>query len=247
MMSGGLGFSVLHWWAWAPGRDSRAAWRDWAGARPVDTADDAAPALPMMLRRRTTPFGQKMVAGALACGAFAAEARCVLASRHGELSRTLGILKAQCAGDLPSPAEFSMSVHHGLVGLLSIHTGNKAGHTALAAGPDSFGFGLLEALAGLAERPEEPVLLVYGDEPLPDAYAAFRTEEEAGLPLVLVLALGPAGAGGETLLMSAGPAGGGGVVGGGPAALDFLRFLLSGAEAAAAEGERMRWEWRRAA
>lgn len=246
MMSMGLRFSVRDWWAWAPGRESRAAWIDWAGGETVTAADEAAPSLPMMLRRRTTPFGQKMVAGALACGPYAGSARCVLASRHGELSRTLGILRAQSAGDLPSPAEFSMAVHHGLAGLLSIHTGNRAGHTALAAGPDSFGFGLMEALACLAERPEEPVLLIYGDEALPEPYTPFRTAEEAALPLVVVVALGSAAEGGDTMTMSAVPTGGQGCAPA-PAALDFLRFLLSGADAAASDGERMRWEWRRAA
>ncbi|AWK86256.1 beta-ketoacyl synthase chain length factor [Azospirillum thermophilum] len=137
-----------------------------------------------------------------------------------------------------------MSVHHGLVGLLSIHTGNRAGHTALAAGPDSFGFGLMEALAGLAERPGEPVLLVYGDEPLPDAYASFRTGDEAGLPLVVVLALGAATEGERALTMSAGPSGDGSSAPG-MAAFEFLRFFLAGADSAAAAGERMRWEWRR--
>ncbi|MBP2292054.1 beta-ketoacyl synthase chain length factor [Azospirillum rugosum] len=246
MMTPGLRFSVRDWWAWAPAREGRAAWRVWAGGQPVEAAADAAaPSLPMMLRRRTTAFGQKMIAGALACGDYAATARCVLASRHGELSRTLGILRAQCAGEPPSPAEFSMSVHHGLVGLLSIHTGNRAGHTALAAGPDSFGFGLIEALAGLAERPDEPVLLLYGDEPLPEPYDQFREDGDAEQPLVVALALGPVAAGEGALVMSAEPAANADGPAREPAELAFLRFLLSGAASATAEGGRMRWEWRR--
>ncbi|MCW2236390.1 beta-ketoacyl synthase chain length factor [Azospirillum canadense] len=246
MMTPGLRFSVRDWWAWAPGREGRAAWLGWAGVQPAEAAaDGAAPSLPMMLRRRTTSFGQKMVAGALACGDFAANARCVLASRHGELSRTLGILRAQSAGEPPSPAEFSMSVHHGLVGLLSIHTGNRAGHTALAAGPDSFGFGLIEALAGLAERPEEPVLLLYGDEPLPEPYDRFREDGDVEQPLVVALALGPAAAGEAALVMSAEPSDQVERPTGESAELAFLRFLLSGGTSATAEGGRMRWEWRR--
>src|SRR5262249_61026398 len=90
--------------------------------------------VPLMPRRRRTALGQKMIASALACGEAALTGRYVLASRHGEFSRTLGILRSLAARELPSPAEFSMSVHNGLAGLLSIHSGNTRGHTALAAG-----------------------------------------------------------------------------------------------------------------
>ncbi|WP_431855374.1 beta-ketoacyl synthase chain length factor [Azospirillum sp.] len=247
-MTESLRVALRGWCAWAPDRATRAAWRAWAGAPATlhDHADDdvALPALPMMLRRRTSTVGQKLIAAALACGDAAQTARYVLASGHGELERTVGIIDALRQGDLPSPAEFSLSVHHGLAGLLSIHTGNRLGHTALAAGPDSFAFGLLEAAASVAENPSEPVLLLYGDAPMPEAYAPFRTEADAALPLAVALALGPVDGGGETIALESAPAGGER-----PAestALDFLRFLLSGAPQAASRGGRLDWVWRRA-
>ncbi|ALJ35936.1 hypothetical protein AMK58_11195 [Azospirillum brasilense] len=207
--------------------------------------DDAPPpALPMMLRRRTSPIGQKLIAAALACGDAAHTARYVLASGHGELARTVGIIDSLRQGELPSPAEFSLSVHHGLAGLLSIHTGNRRGHTALAAGPDSFGFGLLEAAASVVETPSEPVLLLYADAPMPDEYAPFHTAADEALPLAVALALGPADGEGEGLALRCAPA-----TGEPPAestALDFLRFLLSGAPQAASHGARIDWVWRRA-
>src|SRR5258708_18946058 len=136
-MVGGLQLAVRAWSAWAPQRETPAAWRAWARATDMGTreADASSIAVPMMLRRRSTALGQKMIASALACGETALTGRYVLASRHGEFSRTLGILKSLAAHELPSPAEFSMSVHNGLAGLLSIHLGNTRGHTALAAGP----------------------------------------------------------------------------------------------------------------
>ncbi|PWC36575.1 beta-ketoacyl synthase chain length factor [Azospirillum sp. TSO35-2] len=235
----GLRFAVRRWSAWTPGRETRAAWRDWAGAPPSAVDEAPPPALPMMLRRRATPLGQRLIAAALACGDGAARARYVLASRHGELGRTLTILESLAAGDPPSPTEFSMSVHHGLAGLLSIHTGNRAGHTALAAGEDSFGFGLLEAAALLAERPGEPVLLLYGDDPLPDAYAAFREDGDAGLPMVCALLLEA----GDDILFQAAPN-----RDGAPPALsavsDFLRFLLAPERTVTSTGARMVWTWR---
>ncbi|CAO3424059.1 hypothetical protein [Azospirillum doebereinerae] len=255
-MGEGLRIAVGAWCAWTPGRETPAAWSAWAkGVADGDVANatgdaNAAPAaLPMILRRRATPLGQKLIGAALACGDAARAARYVLASRHGEMTRTVGILDTLTQGELPSPAEFSMSVHHGLAGLLSIHTGNRAGHTALAAGADSFGFGLLEAALSLHERPEEPVLLLYGDAPLPDGYAAFDGEEERrALPLALAVALGPAGAGADTITVGTAPRTD--VDAQGPSAstaLDFLRFLLSGAASATSAGTRRTWAWHRVA
>lgn len=254
-MGEGLRIRVGAWRAWAPGRETPAAWSDWAnggtGGDAAVTSDSAAApaALPMILRRRATPIGQKLIGAALACGDAARTARYVLASRHGEMTRTVGILDALTQGELPSPAEFSMSVHHGLAGLLSIHTGNRAGHTALAAGADSFGYGLLEAALSLHERPKEAVLLLYGDAPLPDGYAAFDgAEERRPLPLALAIALGPADGGTDTITV--------GTVArpdtdaqdpSASTALDFLRFLLSGAASATSVGARRTWAWRRGA
>lgn len=238
-----LRVAIRGWCAWAPDRGTRAAWRDWAGA-PAMPDDAPLPALPMMLRRRASPIGQKLIAVALACGDAAHTARYVLASGHGELARTVSIIDSLRQGELPSPAEFSLSVHHGLAGLLSIHTGNRRGHTALAAGPDSFAFGLLEAAASVAETPSEPVLLLYADAPMPDEYAPFRTAADGALPLAVALALGPWDGEGEGLALRCAPA-----TGGAPAAstaLDFLRFLLSGASRATSHGARLDWVWRRA-
>src|SRR5262249_20833291 len=180
-----------------------ADWRTWAGAV-SGTADVAAAAVPMMLRRRATALGQKVIAGALACGDALRTGRYVLASRHGEFSRTLRILDSLAARELPSPAEFSMSVHNALAGLLSIHFGNMRGHTALAAGLDTFGFGLVEAAACLAEQPQESVLLIFGDEPLSGAFATFGADD-VGLPLVVALVLRPPGAGNGGIVFEADP------------------------------------------
>lgn len=246
-MAEALRLAVRAWSAWAPERETPAAWRAWAGATDmaVGETDGGSIAVPMMLRRRCTALGQKMLASALACGEAASTGRYVLASRHGEFSRTLGILKSLAAHELPSPAEFSMSVHNGLAGLLSIHLGNTGGHTALAAGLDTFGFGFMEAAARVVEQPSEPVLLLYGDEALPGEFDIFG-KDDIDLPLVVALALQAPAAGDDGISFQAVPSG----VGAQPstaAAIDFLRFLLSGAQLAVSEGDRMTWTWRRAA
>jgi hypothetical protein len=199
----------------------------------------------MLLRRRATPFGQKILGCAAACGDALRHGRYVLASRHGEFSRVIGILRALDTGELPSPAEFSMVVHHALTGLLSIGTGNTRGHTAVAAGLDSFGFGLMEAVSCLAERPQEPVLLLYGDEALSGEYAQFA-DDDLGLPVVVALALRTPQMRDDAILFEATPRAELGVTNGcAPAA--FLRFLITAAPDAAVGGCRMNWRWSRAA
>jgi Beta-ketoacyl synthase, N-terminal domain len=237
---------VQAWSAWAPGRETRAAWHAWAGAPARDAEASGTPgvAIPMMLRRRATPFGQRIVGSAGACGDALRRARYVLASRHGEFGRMIGILRALDAGELPSPAEFSMVVHHALTGLLSIGAGNTRGHTALAAGLDSFGFGLMEAVSCLVERPHEPVLLLYGDEQLPGEYAIFG-EDDVGLPVVVAVALRAPQADEDAIVFEASPRTELGMPNS-CAAAAFLRFLITTAPAAAAAGCRMDWRWSRA-
>jgi hypothetical protein len=168
----------------------------------------------------------------------------VLAARHGEFSRTLTILSTLAADELPSPADFSMSVHNGLAGLLSIHTGNMLGHTAMAAGIDTFGFALMEAVASLYDRPDQPVLLFFGDEPLPGEYSAFE-EDDGELPLVVALSLAAPSRRGDVILFNATPQSETHPPTN-TSATDFLRFLLSGADSATSHGARMTWSWHRA-
>ena len=167
------------------------AWGAWSAEDPPGESDragsgDAHPA-PALLRRRVGILGQHALrlAWGMPCSG---EARLIVSSRHGEFRRSLGILDAIIAGADVSPAEFTLSVHHALVGLLSIARGNCRGHTAIAAGPESFCFGFMEAAACLAENAAEPVLLIHYDEPLPEPF-----DRPPGPALALVVALAATG------------------------------------------------------
>ncbi len=217
---------VADWFAWSPDRSDRQAWRAWAGASQMAMAPpDAAAVIPMLLRRRLSPLGQALVGAALACGEAARRARLILASRHGELSRTINILRDLSDAMPPSPADFSLSVHHSLLGLLSIQTGNRHAHSAISAGGDSFAYGLLEASACLHAAPEEPVLLLFAEESPPPPYdEVFPTAgEETPLALALLLTKRQ----GTVIASPTGKAGS-------MAAREFLRDFLK-AEAAAAD------------
>ncbi len=241
-----LRFAVVRWAAWAPGRETSAEWRAWAGGG-IHEGDDAVlpQALPMMLRRRLSPFGQRLVNAIAACAGGSPAPRYVLSTRHGELSRALNILKDIESETLPSPTDFSMAIHHALLGLLSIHSDNRMGHTALSAGWDSFAAGMLEAAMCVAERPDQPVIVVYADEPLPAEYNAFREADDASLPLIVALTIGgPNGAPGEDIALQPATR----TTGEAPSATmatDFLRFFLSNASSARVVGRRSDWIWRR--
>lgn len=237
-------FQVRDWAAIGLGLETSDAWRDWARTgleRPTPAAPSAA--MPALLRRRITAIGQSALRAAYPLAR--ADARYILCSRHGEFRRTLSLLQSIARGEESSPADFSLSVHNALAGLLSIATSNHAGHTAVAAGADSFGFGLVEALGCLREHSDQPVLLVYFDEALPSPYSELPdVHNEPGVALALLLA--PADFSSGDITVSAEPASClDGRVSATNQAVGFLQFLLSERTESEARGDRMIWRWHR--
>lgn len=229
-------FSVLGWTARQPAAET-GAWQAIAGA-PAAAAD--AVALPMMLRRRLSPLGQAATGAAGAVGQ-AAQAQFVFCSRHGEMHRTVRLMQALATGETVSPADFSLSVHNALAGLLSIATGARAGHTAVTAGADSFAAGVLEAAALLRAQPRRPVLLAYYDEPVPPPF-----EEVGPTPPEGALALAALLAPGEDVALDAAPEPGAPTRATTAQAAEFLAFLAGEAAEVRSPGGRLRLEWRRA-
>jgi len=243
-----VSFHITDWEAWAPGRQTVEDWRFWAqgdaGLRPEDggtdgSKDSTAAGVPLLLRRRVGALGQQALRVAWN-SPQSASSRLIFASRHGEFSRTLSILDSLARDEPVSPADFTLSVHHALAGLLSIARANHRGHVAIAAGRDSFGFGMLEALTCLMETPSEPVILVYYDEPLPSPFSDFDEESEH---VALALTLAAEGVG-PALSLTLAPSHAGRGVSATPAQ-DFLRFALSDDAHADCLGERHVWHWGR--
>jgi hypothetical protein len=200
---------------------------------PIDAAT------PALLRRRVTPLGQLALKAAWSLPECAAS-RIVVSSRHGEYRRTLSILEALADEAEISPADFTLSVHNALAGLLSIALGNQLGHVAMAAGPDSFCFGLMEALACVADRPWEPVILLHYDEKLPGAYETFADADDGSEVLALVLAAdGP----GEAFGFAAAPLSESHPLPGSPVR-DFLHFLLEASQdELVLRGKSLKFRW----
>ncbi|PWK92354.1 beta-ketoacyl synthase chain length factor [Fulvimonas soli] len=141
-----------------------------AGAPAADTPGrPPAALLPPNERRRAPPqvlLAVEAAGQALAMSGLAPDApACVFASAYGDQATTdyLCATLARAPREL-SPTRFHQSVHNAAAGYWTIATGCRAPSSALCAGPESFGAGLLEAvLQVLAD--DRPVLLVACDTP----------------------------------------------------------------------------------
>ena len=140
-----------------------------------------------MLRRRLSPLAKMMLRVAYDCARDVPDVRIVYASRHGELTRTTTMLDSLAVKEELSPTLFSMSVLNASAGLFSILQKNTAPSTAISAGRASFGYGLLEACLQLAQKPAQPVLFVYADEPAPAIYQTAEPPDTNAHALALLL------------------------------------------------------------
>ena len=243
-------FRLLDWMACGPGLESREDWTAWLhGEKPRnDDAARVAVSLPTMLRRRISMIGQMAFRASYALSENQS-ARFIFCSRHGEFQRTLNILQSLAAQEPVSPAEFSLSVHNALAGLLSIAWKNTAGHTTISAGADSFGSAMLDAIACLKSTPAEPVMpvmVVYFDDLLPEPYDALGDPDETCLALAMLL--GAPRSDREDLTISFAARDPGTTSHSASSqALDFVRFILSGDSETTSIGERLQWRWQRGA
>jgi hypothetical protein len=139
----------------------------------------AAPSLSFVepiVRRRLSALSRMALHVAYECAAGYSAVRLVFASRHGELSRTSDILDCIAAGEPVSPTAFSLSVLNAMTGIFGISRRDTSAATAISAGAESLGYGLLEAHAQLSADSTTPVLLVYADEPAGARYGPIDDE-----------------------------------------------------------------------
>ena len=127
--------------------------------------------VPNNLKRRLSPLAKTVFCAVSQCGNNNGSIPVVFSSTHGELARSLEMIKVMERGEDISPTAFSLSVHNAIAGLFSIVYGNTSEVTVLAPGEDGMASAFLEALGMLQEGIPE-VLMVFYDEPLPDFYPA---------------------------------------------------------------------------
>lgn len=172
--------------AWAPNIEGDEQWQAWSREPFVpdllnEKGKPLAPALktvPAMQRRRLS-YNSKL---AMQCALMVlpvdeetgecAQLPAVFASPQGELHKTLSLLDSLRLEEPVSPMGFSLSVHNTAAGLYSIHTGNKAQSSSVAAQEDTLLAGLIEAYL-LSSKTCQPVLFVFSEEALPEQWLTF--------------------------------------------------------------------------
>ncbi len=186
-----LSFGIRSIGAWSVDFQQLADWQQWPTPQSNDNQLTTAPKLaqvPAMQRRRYSRLTKMQLEVAFQCEA-PTNCRTIFASRHGELNRTVALLQDIVQKQPISPIGFSQSVHNTASGIFSILTNNNAASTSIAAAENALEQALIEAYGQLSEDPAE-LLLVYGDEPVPDVYQQFTNEPEFPLAVALLLTHG---------------------------------------------------------
>lgn len=119
-----------------------------------------------MLRRRLSPLARTALHIAGQCVNGLASVQLVYASRHGELQRTIELLCNLADNEALSPTTFGLSVLNSVPGVFSIARKDTAPATGISAAEETFGFGLIDAVAR-ARASGQPVLYLYADAPVP--------------------------------------------------------------------------------
>lgn len=148
--------------------------------------------VPPMERRRLTAVEKAAISVAWKCLSEAGEnvtgseraegIPVVFASRWGEIGTTVKLMRQMHDEGEMSPAGFSNSVHNAAPGHLSLLLKNTSSYTAIAAGPDSFEMGLVEA----STYPGK-VLFVYAEEETPEFYRPYVKELQAARAVALLI------------------------------------------------------------
>jgi hypothetical protein len=172
--------AVLGLGVWTPGFPDVHAY---LGGATVPGAAQPTVELPPRLRRRASLLTRMMADVASQAARQArrslGDVPLVMGSAFGELVTTMEMLEELETDRLLSPFRFHNSVHNTAVGYLGMAHDDQRPSTAIAAGNDTVPAALLDALAWLAERGGD-VLVLVGDEPLPEALSNRSTPAMAG-------------------------------------------------------------------
>ena len=236
--------TLLHWSAWTPAPQTLPSQEAGFESPPVEF-------VPMLLRRRMSRLSRMVVYVAERCCREADvspdSVRVVFASYHGELLSTVGILAQIKREESVSPTDFTMSVHHSPVSILSLLTGNQKAGRAVAGGEESFCCGFLDSL-GMLLKGEDPVLFLAGDDCVPLPFSKFVRQPL--FPCAVALLLKKEVIPGKlrlSLSLDAHPEPGNRV---GPISeifppLDFIKWLSTKESQWSLSSEKRRWTWTR--
>jgi len=238
-----VNFVIRNWSAWAPGLTCREDWQHWHDHQAFVEAEKAAiPAqVPKILQRRLSPLARAVFNAADSCIDSEKSLPIIFSSAHGEVNKSLAMLKSMQKGEEVSPTAFSLSVHNAISGLFSMAYGNHQEITVIAPGQDGIAPAFIEALGLLQEGHADEVLIVLYDEPLSDFYPSLPFALNAPAICALALKVSLTGSGlalqfnnssahrddGEHALQI----------------FSFIKFLVADKQTLALGNHRHSWEW----
>lgn len=148
----------------------------------ADTPKPDVSFVPPMERRRLTSVEKAALSVAWKVYPAGERIPIIFASRWGEIGTTVKLMRQMHDEGEMSPAGFSNSVHNAAPGHFSLLTKNTAPYTAIAAGPDSYAMGLLEA----STYPGK-VVFVYAEEETPEFYRPYFKDIQAAHAVALLI------------------------------------------------------------
>lgn len=230
--------NIEKWIALSPGLSSDLDWKNWSKADkkwPEELTPVAANLIKPMLRRRMSSLSKLALQSALQISQDQKIDYIIFSSRHGELTRTVKLIKEIMAGEEASPIAFSQSVHNTASGLFTILTNRAVPVTSISATEGPFTSAFVEAYGYLQDNPTHQVLLVDFDEPLS---APYQYQEEQGYSIYQGYALSMILSAGESFSLSWKPSANEGQVDF-PLTFELIDFLLKDEKQAHISGKQL--------
>ena len=167
---------------WAPGlEDKPEKWEKWLSCDETIEKSKAAPKLEYtepLFRRRLSQISKMtvhVVHELLEKEGFDKDTKLVFVSLRGEIAREFSINKGIINENMILPAGFSLSVFNTPIALATIAFGLTGGYSAVYPSNGDFSSALETAIAPVLCGDEEKIVLVYGDELVPECYSVDST------------------------------------------------------------------------
>ena len=155
-----------------------------------DSQDVDVSFVPMMLRRRCSNFTKMCFAASHQSITEGMSLPVISVSKYGEIQRQYAISKKIIETQEVSPTAFSLSVFNTAIALLGISLKNHASAQAFSTMSYQLEAGLIHALSFLENhREEEKLLLLVGEERLPEAYQKISAETNTPFIAAFLLSL----------------------------------------------------------
>ncbi|MDA7746962.1 beta-ketoacyl synthase chain length factor [Psychromonas sp.] len=174
-----INFNIDSWLALSPGLITQNDWINWSKKSrqwPDELVDAPVNLIKPMMRRRMSSLSKLALQTALQISQDEKIDYIVFSSRHGEMTRTVKLIQDILVGEDASPTAFSQSVHNTAAGLFTISENRAVPVTSIAAVESTLHHAFIEAAIYLKEYPLNLVLIVDFDEPLPEPYKKYESD-----------------------------------------------------------------------